>query len=612
MSAETARFSPFCPPPELKPICENLTELVLEQVQNSSPFDGDPLYEQFFDNLARSLCRRSTRHAALRREKGIGDHAVLLEFARRVACGHFPSLGQKELLRVDARHVPVERAGELLQRLLGSIGPDNLLVIDGLGTLFSVGDTFRVRAAFTSFASLSPARLLCLLTPREFEEQLAGRGDCEELFSVVELAEPGQETAVRLVQHFAVGLSRQHGLKISEDAVRKSVTLSADFLTASRLPTKAVRLLSEACDDLSFDLLQGRAGPDTIGPDEVVRRVAAVSGLPESTIAGLPDGVDYSKLLANRVFGQEQVVAEVAMELSLIRAGMVDSGKPASVMLFVGQTGTGKTELAKAVAQLYSTSRKLKTFTLGNYSEPHSVSGIIGVPPGYVGHDQGGRLINELNADPYGVFLLDEADKAHPDVMQPFLNLFDEGWIVDQRGVKAYAERAIFILTTNVGQRQIAEMQKKGKEWQEIQDKLLESLSQIRHTKANRPVFSPEFLARLKKVVLFRSLDASAIELITRHQLHEMSLRWKQQRSKSLAIDPAVICAICQMAHERNQKSNGKEGGRIVRKLIAQAIETRLQEAIALNQAEYRACETISLKPAVEHPDCKVVVQFHK
>ena len=98
-------------------------------------------------------------------------------------------------------------------------------------------------------------------------------------------------------------------------------------------------------------------------------------------------------------------------------------------MLFVGQTGTGKTEMAKALARLYSSSKRLKTFTLGNFSEPHSVSGLIGVPAGYVGHDQGGRLINDLNADPYSVFLLDEADKSHPDVMQPFLNLFDEGWI---------------------------------------------------------------------------------------------------------------------------------------------------------------------------------------
>jgi ATP-dependent Clp protease ATP-binding subunit ClpA len=126
------------------------------------------------------------------------------------------------------------------------------------------------------------------------------------------------------------------------------------------------------------------------------------------------------------------------------------------VLLFAGMTGVGKTELAKRIAELYSTSKRLTTYAMGNFTEPHSVSGIIGVPPGYVGHEDGGRLINELNADPYSVFLLDEAEKCHPNVWKPFLNLFDEGWIMGHRGVKAHADRAIFILTTNAGDKTIA------------------------------------------------------------------------------------------------------------------------------------------------------------
>src|ERR1700757_2641379 len=132
----------------------------------------------------------------------------------------------------------------------------------------------------------------------------------------------------------------------------------------------------------------------------MVRAVSEVSGVPEETLRGIAACSDYEQSLREVIIGQEPAVAAVAAELGLIKAGMTDPDKPASVLLFLGQTGTGKTEMAKALARFYSTSKRLKTYTLGNCVEPHSVATIIGVPPGYVGNDQGGRLVNELNADP--------------------------------------------------------------------------------------------------------------------------------------------------------------------------------------------------------------------
>jgi ATP-dependent Clp protease ATP-binding subunit ClpC len=275
---------------------------------------------------------------------------------------------------------------------------------------------------------------------------------------------------------------------------------------------------------------------------------------------------------------------------------MVDRTKPASVMMFIGQTGTGKTEMAKALARLYSSTRRLKTFTLGNYSEPHSVSGLIGVPAGYVGHEQGGRLVNELNADPYGVFLLDEADKAHPDVMQPFLNLFDEGWICDQRGVKAYANRAIFILTTNVGQRQIADMCKAGQGDAEIVFSIKESLARIRHPKCNRPVFTPEFLSRMKRIVVFRSLSEEAMLRIAARMAKNMQEEWLIQRHKSLVIADNLIDWIGRKSFAMNEKSNGREGGRIVRKCFTELVDSSLQTALAADPRGYRLSKRIVLR----------------
>src|SRR5690606_11550156 len=149
------------------------------------------------------------------------------------------------------------------------------------------------------------------------------------------------------------------------------------------------------------------------------------TGVPVETLSGDGGSADYEAALKASVVGQTEAVEVVATELKLIKAGLTEPDRPASVLLFAGMTGVGKTELAKALAWLYSPMGRLHVYSMGNFTKPHTVSGIIGVPPGYVCHDHGGRLVNELNADPYAVFLLDEAEKAHPNMWKPFLNLFD-------------------------------------------------------------------------------------------------------------------------------------------------------------------------------------------
>lgn len=581
--------------PEILGPSENLSQLAEQMSEFPSPFEGDAGYERFFNDVARSLFRRSPRHSLIRRERGVGDHAVLIELARKANQGEFVHLKDVQFIRVDCRFIGAEECKSVLQLLFATVAaqPNTVLCLDGIAKLISASGMLNNRANFLAMLAQCHCRILGIATPQEYEEHFAGRPDTDEFFSHIELDEPSIDAAKRLVKHYAAGLSQQCELTIQDEAIQEAVLLSDSYLLGNRLPSKAVKILADVCDDIAFQNAHGDERREEVTRQDVVQRVSELSGVPTATLSGMPDGINYTEVLGSRIVGQDHVIEEVATELGLIRAGMVDAGKPASVMLFVGQTGTGKTELAKVMSKLYSTSKRLKTFTLGNYSEAHSVSGIIGVPAGYVGHEQGGRLVNELNADPYSVFLLDEADKAHPDVMQPFLNLFDEGWITDQRGVKAYAERAIFILTTNVGQRQIAEMQKKGKSWEEIHAKLMESLSNIRHAKANRPVFSAEFLARVKRVIIFKPLEENAMAGIAQQLCNDLVEKWKSQRQKKLSISPELVELISHQAFEQNQKSKGKEGGRIVRKLIANKIESALQSAIAESAEAYRDCEEI-------------------
>lgn len=580
-------------PPELEP-ADDLSRAVAAGVGGTSPYADDSDYDRLFDGLARALCRRQPRHVLLTGERGVGRSTVLAELARRAAGGS-PLAGRRFFL-VDCRNTPPDEARRRLTDVLNRAGdePDWVVALDGVANLLApwqLGNKDVLKLGLRK----ARCRVVAVLTPRECDELTADDPDFADLFVRVDVPEPGGGAAVRLVRHFADGLEQRFGVTVDDEAVRQAVTLSAHYVLNDQLPSKAVRILHQVCEDLAFDRDHG-GGRGEVRPDDVVRAVAELTGVPEETLRGVGGRVNFADGLREAVLGQPHAVREVSTELGLIKAGMTDPGKPASVMLFLGQTGTGKTELAKAVARLYSTSKRLKTYTLGNCVEPHSVATIIGVPPGYVGHDQGGRLVNDLITDPYCVFLLDEADKAHPDVLQPFLNLFDEGWVTDQRGVKAYADKAIFILTTNVGQRMIAEMHKEGKTVEEITARMKEALGQIRHTKSERPVFTPEFLARVKRVVVFTPLDREAMAGIARKQLGELIRGWEVRRGKQLIVPDALAEHVASEAHRINDQAQGREGGRVVRKLIADWVEAPLQRAIAVRPDEYRGCRAVALE----------------
>lgn len=571
------------------------------EAPEAPPFDGEPQYQRLFDELARALHRRQSRHVLLTGERGVGKASVVAELARRAAAGLIPSLAGCRFLSIDCRFIPPDesraRLAAVLARLAGR--PDLVACLDGFAALLRGDRPAANRAALLAGLARSRCRIVGLVTPREFDEFFADDPDLAESFTRVEVEEPSPEAALKLLRHFARGLEHRFGLAIDDEAVRQAVVLSAGYVLNDQLPAKALKALHRACEDLDYERGRGRGGAAArvrVTADDAVRAVALASGVPEETLRGVAERSDYEQALREAVFGQDHAVREAATELGLIKAGMTDRGKPASVMLFLGQTGTGKTEMAKALARLYSTSKRLKTYTLGNCVEPHSVATIIGVPPGYVGHDQGGRLVNDLNADPYCVFLLDEADKAHPDVLQPFLNLFDEGWVCDQRGARAWGDKAIFVLTTNVGQRMIAEMAEQGQGLEQITARMKEALAQIRHSKADRPVFTPEFLSRLKRVIVFLPLGKEAMAGIARKQAAEVCRAWEARRGKRLEVPEALVGYVGEQAHLVNDRSKGKEGGRLVRKLLAEWVEAPLQRAVTERSGEYKECEAVVLE----------------
>ncbi len=556
--------------------------------------------EGLLDHLARALHRRRGRHVLLTGERGVGKTAVVRELARRAAAGEIAFLRGVRFLWIDCTNVGPEDSRQCLETLIGSASEvgSTVLVVDGFDRLLVRPQGGTNKPFLQASLDRIDLRIVGMLSRSAFEDFAAGDARFLELFTRLDHDEPSEETALEVARLHAPRLERAFKTTLSVDVVERAVSLASNYCLGESHPRKALDVLERVCEDVVYERTSRRSDRTEATAEDVVRVVSERTGIPEDTIAGESGETDFDTALTEAVVGQDAAIEAISSTLRLVKAGLTEPGKPAAVLLFAGMTGVGKTELAKRIAELYSSSRRLQTYAMGNFTEPHSVSGIIGVPPGYVGHEQGGRLVNELNADPYGVFLLDEAEKAHPNVWKPFLNLFDEGWLVDQRGVKAYADRAIFVLTTNAGDNVIAQMTKQGKSEEEIVERVKQTLSKIKVERSSQPVFNPQFLSRIGRIVVFRSLDEQAMVGITRKHVARMQHLWERRRGKRIEVADDLVEAIGRWCHASNEKSHGKEGGRLVRKTIADVIETRIQEEAMARADDYKASETIRVSLA--------------
>ncbi len=553
--------------------------------------------DAYVERLCRALSRQEHNHVLIIGPRGVGKTTLIRELARRAAVGELPFLQRRRLLRVACRDVAPEESRGKLDSIIAFVAgrTDVILCLDDLGPLLRAESGGNNKLPLRRALKEGQIRLLGSLSPWDFEDLLASDYEMLELFNLVRMEEPQEKAALDMVAQAATLLEQKYRLTIDQRAMERAVVLSANYILNERLPSKAIKVLARACEDLRYALDQQPDRPPVVTAAAVIDIVADISGIPVSSLSGIGAEVDYRQDFAREIFGQPEAVKTVAEQLELIKAGATDPTKPAAVMFFAGLTGVGKTELAKVLAKVYSASKRLQTYTMGNFTQDHTISGIIGVPPGYVGHEQGGRLINDLNADPYAVFLLDEAEKAHPDIWKPFLNLFDEAWIVDTRGVKAFADKAIFILTSNAGHEIITQMSGDGRPMEEIIAAVKQHLSTIRHPRTQEVVFPPEFLARIGNLLVFQPLDQAAMMDICRKLANQIQESWLKKKEKTLIIPDALLNYLGRQAALLNDRSGGKEGGRIVRKLLQEMVEVPLQREIRRRKEEFRTCQRIEL-----------------
>ncbi|MBN2472664.1 MAG: ATP-dependent Clp protease ATP-binding subunit, partial [Anaerolineae bacterium] len=353
-------------------------------------------------------------------------------------------------------------------------------------------------------------------------------------FRRIDIDEPSEDDALAVLTALRDHYEEHHGVTIRPDALEAAVRLSIRFLPDRRLPDKALDLVDEACARLVVRSGDTEAGQDSeVTAHTVARVLSEWTGIPvhELTADERRRFAAMEDTLRQRVVGQDHAVHAVASAIKQARAGLADPGRPIGVFLFLGPSGVGKTELARALSEfLFGTEEAMIRLDMSEYHDAHTVARLIGAPPGYRDSERGGQLTEALRRRPYSVVLLDEVEKAAPEVFDVFLQVFDEGRLTDSRGGVVDARHAVFVMTSNIGAGEAARSMGFGGQAEHRLPDYSQHLARF---------FRPEFLNRVDEIVTFRPLTAQDLEQILTIQMRELCARLVHQNLTLILDDSA-------------------------------------------------------------------------
>lgn len=426
--------------------------------------------EEETKRIARVLLQAKKGNPILVGDAGVGKTAVVEGLAVQLLEAHIPAALQG--LRLVELSLGSLVAGtkyrgefeERMQAIIAKCENDRsiILFIDEIHMLLGAGAaSSSMDAANLLKPALARGSLRCIgaTTVEEYRKHIETDPALERRFQVVWIDEPSPDATILILEGLRPGLEKHHDVRISKGAVEKAVEFAVRYLADFRLPDKAIDVLDQACARVMLSTFTPKGERMTKDQQEVgVEEVAAVISercrvpIHRLTATESEQFLRMERDLGNRIVGQPEAVAAVAQAIRTAKAGVRDNRRPVGVFLFLGPTGVGKTELAKALADfLFDDDRHLIRIDMSEFAEKHSVAKLIGSPPGYIGHDEGGYLTNRVRSCPYSVIIFDEIEKAHPDVYDLFLQMFDEGYLTDSRGRRASFREAVIVLTSNVG-----------------------------------------------------------------------------------------------------------------------------------------------------------------
>ena len=538
------------------------------------------------ERVVQILSRRKKNNPILIGEAGVGKSAIVEGLALRIARGEVPAtIAGKRIFSLDVSALVAgtkfrgefeERMQQLLDLLRRS--RDTIVFIDEIHTIVGAGST---QGSLDTANILKPAlargelQTIGATTLDEYRTDIESDTALERRFQRVLVEPTTPEQTLGILRRIAPDYERHHRVRYSDEALRACVELTGRYVTGRCFPDKAIDALDEAG---SRAHLQRNAATATVEIGEgLVRRVVSdMTGIPaervsEDEASRLRSLRDH---LARRVVGQQEAVERIARTIRRSRAGLQDENRPIGVFLFVGPTGVGKTLLAKEVSKwLFDEHRGLIRIDMSEYAEKHNVARLIGPPPGYVGYGEGGQLTEAVRRQPYAVVLLDEIEKAHPEVFNTLLQLFDEGRLTDGSGRTVDFRNTILIMTSNVGSREVARKPLRVGYATPSKGAAPDTAPDGEYRRALERVFAPEFLNRIDDIVIFRTLDAGDVVRIIDLELQGLFTRTGRLGYK-IKVTEGAKRRLASMGYE------ARYGVRSLRRTLAEQVEEPLSTLI--------------------------------
>ena len=605
----------------------HLVEFSRDLTDDAASDKLDPLVgrEAEIERVVQILCRRTKNNPVLIGEPGVGKTAIVEGLAQRIVRGEVPSfLENKRILSLDLSLIVAgtkyrgqfeERLKQIMRELIEN--PHYIVFIDELHTLVGAGSAEgSLDAANILKPALSRGEVQCIgaTTPAEFRKSIEKDRSLERRFQAVKVPPPTEAEAVKILIGVRERYESFHQVRYTDDSLEAAVFQSSRYIPDRFLPDKAIDVLDEAgarvklrvrreqgnledwnapfielphtsyAGDKPLGSLRGQSNDEDalvsaeVTKDDIEEVIARWTGIP---ITSLKEEETQKLLrieqeLHLRVVSQRPAISALARAIRRSRAGLKNPQRPVGSFLFLGPTGVGKTEVARSLAEfLFGSERSMIRFDMSEFMEKHSVSKLIGSPPGYVGHEEGGQLTERIKRSPYSVLLFDEIEKAHPDIFNVLLQVFEDGILTDALGNTVDFKNAIIIMTSNIGARFI---QKKGTMgFQATADASREKLEEMVMSSV-RQTFNPEFINRLDEIIIFDQLQDDELLDVIQLQIEQMNKTLENRGIEVRLTDEAKRWLVNKTCADRSY------GARPLRRALQKHVEDRLSEALIQGQ----------------------------